>query len=286
MNIFHKLKTGQFSQVEQSIVDLILEDPSALTRMSPQQLSKKCYVSKSSLYRLCEKLGLQGYADLKAQVLASMDEYLMEGESFDYDFPIKENQTSYQIMQNLKETYHRTTDITESLMDYETLRQAALALKKAEHISLYTSSGNVYFARNFAFQMQEIGINVTVHEDEYQQRLQAAMSTDRDIAIFITFGGRGALTKILQETFRRNKVPVILLSSSEYNPDIEQKSYRFTINPYENHYNKISSFSTRLSIMYILDCLYTAYFELDYANNLKKKLEYYKTLAESTKAVK
>ena len=50
------------------------------------------------------------------------------------------------------------------------------------------------------------------------------------------------------------------------------------MNPYENHYRKISSFSTRLTLLYILDCLYTCYFELDYENNIKNKIEYYESM--------
>ena len=44
---------------------------------------------------------------------------------------------------------------------------------------------------------------------------------------------------------------------------------------HEDHYHKISSYSTRLSLLYILDVLYTCYFELDYEENLSKKLHYY-----------
>ena len=45
-----------------------------------------------------------------------------------------------------------------------------------------------------------------------------------------------------------------------------------------NHYNKISSFSTKLSLLYLSDCLYTCYFELDYQKNVELKLENYKRM--------
>ena len=37
---------------------------------------------------------------------------------------------------------------------------------------------------------------------------------------------------------------------------------------------KVANFSTRLSLLYILDGLYSCYFEKDYKNNLEKKIEY------------
>ena len=39
---------------------------------------------------------------------------------------------------------------------------------------------------------------------------------------------------------------------------------------------------TRLSLLYILDVLYTCYFELDYDYFLQKKLEYYQVIRENS----
>ena len=61
---------------------------------------------------------------------------------------------------------------------------------------------------NFQFQMQEIGKQVNVPIDEYQQRLIAASSDENHLAIIITFGGRGILSDIISvisETKERNR---------------------------------------------------------------------------------
>ena len=47
----------------------------------------------------------------------------------------------------------------------------------------------------------------------------------------------------------------------------------------EHRYIKVGSFSSRLSLLYILDALYSSYFELDYQSNLEKRINYYKMLA-------
>lgn len=61
-------------------------------------------------------------------------------------------------------------------------------MEKSQIIDVYTSAGNINFALNFQFQMQEIGIQVNVPIDEYQQRLTAASSNENHLAIIITFG--------------------------------------------------------------------------------------------------
>ena len=78
------------------------------------------------------------------------------------------------------------------------------------------------------------------------------------------------------------KTPIVLISSYDYTFKDLDPDYQLYISPYENHYKKISSFSTRLSILYILDVLYTCYFKLDYQENIEKKLAYYNNIVEGT----
>ena len=72
----------------------------------------------------------------------------------------------------------------------------SFAMQKAKIIVVYTSAGNVNFALNFQFQMQEIGRIVNVPIDEYQQRLIASSSNSDHLVIFISFDGRGLLADI------------------------------------------------------------------------------------------
>ena len=128
--------------------------------------------------------------------------------------------------------------------------------------------------------MQEIGININVPVEEYNQRLVAACSDETHMAILISFGGRGILANKLAKTLKNNGTPILLISSTEENPMMDLADYQLYLCSNENHYNKISSFSTRLSLLYILDILFACYFETDYDNNLNNQLLYYKKLSE------
>ena len=139
-----------------------------------------------------------------------------------------------------------------------------------------------FFALNFQFQMKEIGIDVNVPIDEYHQRLTAVSSNQEHLAIVITFGGRGILSDILPRILTKTKIPIVLISSYDYTFKEVEAAYQLYISPYENHYKKISSFSTRLSLLYILDVLYTCYFELDYQENIDKKFMYYHNIVEGS----
>jgi DNA-binding MurR/RpiR family transcriptional regulator len=280
MNVFMQLKKENFfSHNEQLIADFILEHPDQVLNMNTHQLSQQCYVSVATIYRLCEKLGLTGYSELKLKLSQSIHEYMYD-EDFDFDFPVKKYQTHYEIMSKLKEDYDKTVQSTFQLFSLDQLRLAVNALYKAKHIDIYTSAGNIYFAQNFKFQMQEIGINVNVPVEEYQQRLSAAKSNKDHLAIIISFGGRNILSQILPQILKETQTPILLISSYDYQMKGVKADYQLYMSSHENHYKKISSFSTRLSILYILDVLYTCYFELNYNENIEKKLKYYELIAK------
>lgn len=283
MNLFINLKENKdLSKNERILADYILKHPEDVLKMSSKDFGKECFVSTATVYRLCDKLGLSGFSDLKIKITSSLDDYRKSNEDFNFDFPVNQFQTHYEIIQKIKEDYEQTLNLTANLFSLDQLRLIASAMKKAQIIDVYTSAGNINFALNFQFQMQEIGKQVNVPIDEYQQRLIAASSNENHLAIIITFGGRGILSDILPRILHKVKTPIVLISSYDYTFKDFDPDYQLYISSYENHYKKISSFSTRLSILYILDVLYTCYFKLDYQENIEKKLAYYNNIVEGT----
>ena len=283
MNLFINLKENKdLSKNERILANYILKHPEDVLKMSSKDLGKVCFVSTATVYRLCDKLGLSGFSDLKIKITSSLDDYRKSNENFNFDFPVNQFQTHYEIIQKIKEDYEQTLNLTANLFSLDQLLLIASAMKKAQIIDVYTSAGNINFALNFQFQMQEIGKQVNVPIDEYQQRLIAASSDENHLAIIITFGGRGILSDILPRILHKVKTPIVLISSYDYTFKDFDPDYQLYISSYENHYKKISSFSTRLSILYILDVLYTCYFKLDYQENIEKKLAYYNNIVEGT----
>ena len=217
MNLFINLKENkELSKNERILADYILKHPEDVLKMSSKDLGKECFVSTATVYRLCDKLGLSGFSDLKIKITSSLDDYRKSNEDFNFDFPVNQFQTHYEIIQKIKEDYEQTLNLTANLFSLDQLRLIASAMEKAQIIDVYTSAGNINFALNFQFQMQEIGIQVNVPVDEYQQRLIAASSDENHLAIIITFGGRGILSDILPRILHKVKTPIVLISSYDY----------------------------------------------------------------------
>ncbi|MGG7078496.1 MurR/RpiR family transcriptional regulator [Clostridium sardiniense] len=280
MNIFSKLnKLTNLTENEKTLVSYMQNNPETFVKMSAVEISKACFISTSTIYRFCQKLDLSGLSELKVQVSVSINEFLKEKSSLNYNYPFKQNETQNQIVIKMKELYEQALVSSLNLIDLDQLRLISNVLKKAKHIDFYTSAGNLYFAENFKFQMQEIGTFINVPIEEYHQLLTASTSDENHIAIIVSFEGRGMIIQNIADILKKNKTPIILISSTNENPLTKYASYQLYLSSNENHFNKISSFSTRLSLLYVLDCIYTCYFEFDYDKNIIYKLDTYKKLS-------
>ena len=277
INMFVKLENIQnITESENKIVQYVLTHPDSVMSMSIKELAETCYVSTSAIYRLCDKLDVDGYNEFKVRLSHSLSEYVQKKETVDYNFPFKENQTQYQVLSSLKEYYEQTLLSTFDLFDMEEIRKVVSKMQKAKHITVYTSANNLFFAQSFKMQMQEIGVRVDVPTDEYEQRLLASLSGPDELAIVISYEGRLMNIDLITQILKDNHTTLLLISANDFKLKNVIPDYQIYMPNYEHKYLKLANFSTRLSLLYILDSLYSCYFEKDYKNNLEKKLNYTK----------
>lgn len=278
MNLFLKLKNlDRLTTSEQALVTYILDFPEKVIHFSPKELAEHSFVSISTIYRLINKLDLDGLNDLKLALVNYLNEHNSES-IIDIDYPISAEDNQYAMTKKLKTVYEQTIQSTIEMNNVEILSHDSLLLEQATHIDIYASSANIYFAQNFQFQMQEIGRRINVPIDDYMQNLSAANSTPDHLAIVVSYEGRGSSVKKIIDILNRNNSKILLITSAN-SPLLKEKvDGVFLFASLENHYNKISSFSTRMSLMYIFDRLYLSYFNQDYTKNLEYKLAHYQKM--------
>lgn len=278
MNIYIALKNQKFSVNEKAMIDLILEDPSSFIKMDISEITEKAHVSRSTIYRLCEKTGTSGLSEFKLRLSEERENFEKEENNFDFNYPMHGGENGHKIASILKEDYAETVQVTENLLDFRSLHLAAKWIHDAEMTDIYASAGNIFFADNFRFQMCEIGKYVNVPHESYEWSLCAATSNVKHVAIVISFGGRSIGVENICKTLKANKTKIILIGSKEAKTLEKYADVKLYMAQVEDHYRKISSFSTRVSLLYLLDILYSAIFALDYEENKKNKSFYYERM--------
>lgn len=154
MNMLTRLKNEtDLTEAEQALAGVILASPDLFLAQNGKQLAARAAVSQATVYRLCEKLGCSGLADLKVQVSGALEGFRNEKGSVDVNFPVLPSQEPPEVMANLAEDYRQTIAATRNALDPTELKHAAELVAGAKRVTLYASAGNAGFAQNFKFQM-------------------------------------------------------------------------------------------------------------------------------------
>lgn len=153
MNILIKIRElTNLTNSEKELANYVLVNPKKTLQFKPKELAAAAFVSAATIYRLINKLGLKGIGELKIEIASSLRE-TNEEKDLNYDYPILESDTPYQIMTNLHQIYKGTIDETLNNADPEELVKIGEKLIQAKTIDVYAASANLFFAQNFKFQM-------------------------------------------------------------------------------------------------------------------------------------
>lgn len=275
MDLFTKIKAmNSFTESEQTFIDFIFNHPYDVIQLNLQQLSKTSYVSISTIYRVMEKLEINGLNQLKLQISESLKN---NGnlKNIDYNYPFQKTNTHYQILTQMLELYDQTLKNTINLIDLDVLLHTVQALKKANNIYIFPSIGNYFMAESFQQNMLEIGVKVDVIKEAYYQHWHVQLCDENDIVMLISYAGRTPQIMDIVHDLNKKNIPIILISSTIHTPIDQFARYHLYFSSYENSEEKIASFSSRISLQYLLDCIYACYFNRDYEKNLEYKIKNY-----------
>lgn len=275
MDLFTKIKAmNSFTESEQTFIDFIFNHPYDVIQLNLQQLSKTSYVSISTIYRVMEKLEINGLNQLKLQISESLknNENL---KNIDYNYPFQKTNTHYQILTQMLELYDQTLKNTINLIDLDVLLHTVQALKKANNIYIFPSIGNYFMAESFQQNMLEIGVKVDVIKEAYYQHWHVQLCDENDIVMLISYAGRTPQIMDIVHDLNKKNIPIILISSTIHTPTDQFAKYHLYFSSYEDSEEKIASFSSRISLQYLLDCIYACYFNRDYEKNLEYKIKNY-----------
>ena len=276
MNIFTKIKqTHNFTEGEKVFANYIIDHPHDVLQLDLQQLAKNSYVSSSTIYRVIYKLGLSGLTQLKFQISLQLENRQQEKHDVDYNYPFHKLNTHHQIMFKMLSLYDQTLKSTFNLIDLDVFLKVIQALYNAQNIIMFPSIGNYFMAESFQQNMLEIGIKVEVVKERFYQHWNAQACRKGDVVMIISYAGKTPYLEDIIKTLHQKEVTMILISSTLEIPLAQYVDYHLYFSSYEDSEEKIASFSSRISLQYLLDCIYACYFNRDYIKNLHHKIDHY-----------
>lgn len=274
MNIITKMKQSHyFSSSEQAIINYLLENPEEIRPLTTKQLADRCYSSSSTVVRLCRKLDCKGYNDFKILFLSEIEKTNKDITTIDPNYPFQKNAALQEICDNLKNLYADTILETASLVDHSNYTKAVSLLYNAKCIDIYGAATNQSLAYDFKMNMLRINHKVNVPMSHQELVINAAYSNPDHTSIIISYTGETSETLEYCKLLKNTGSPMICITSIDNNSISDFCDISLKIVSKEKMFSKIGMFSSKISIMLILDILYSSIFSIDYDKNVKLTLE-------------
>jgi DNA-binding MurR/RpiR family transcriptional regulator len=273
MLLVEKIQETNFSPAEQSLVEYILEQKTAIEDYTIKEIAEATFVHPSTLIRIAKKLGFRGWSDLKMAFLEEQRYLHSHFEEIDANLPFSKTDGLLTIAQKMAALEQTTIEDTLSLLHHDTLKQATNLLYHAKEIKIFTSNANIFASQDFALKMRRLKKRTTIAEIIGEQAYEAYSLDDSSCAILISYTGENHLIKQILPILKRQRTSILSITSIGESTISKESDCNLQMTTRERLYSKVGDFTTSMSISYLLDVLYTTVFSKNYQQNLNHLIQ-------------
>ena len=236
---------------EKKVVSYVLKHPEEVIRLSVSELAVKSGVSDATVVRVCYKLDLTGFQDLKvslAQGLVSPIKSINEA--------IKEDDTYEAIIAKVFHATINTLKKTMSILDYDSVKEAADMIYHARRVVIIALGNSAALAQDMYHKLLRLGCNATVCSDTHIQMILACETTENDVLVAISHSGSSRDIVEAAKEWKDGGGKVISITNIGFSPLNKISDVSLETASRETRY-KVFALSSRAAQMVIIDAIYT-----------------------------
>lgn len=261
----------QFSYVEGLVADYILMQQNDLANQSARFIAKQINTAPSTVIRLCQKIGYEGFNDFKQAFLREIEYLSSHFDEINPNYPFDYNDKNVVVANKMGQLYHEIINDTLSLIDHDILQASINILKKAKTIYVCSSGVQIDIAKAFKDKMLKIGKNVIVESKIDEAFYMASFCESDSVFLMISYSGETENTiKIAKKLIERN-IPMIAITTYGGNSLSKLANYTLAVSTREKLISNLGSFSMNLSTLFLLDILYMNIFNDNFQTNFNNK---------------
>lgn len=265
MDIKRRITHGkELTPTEQQLGQTVLAMGEDVRGLSIKEFARQTNVSVASIHRFCKKLGLEGFKELKVELVRAASRADSAPE-VDINFPFDATSSAQEISERMARLYETTLSETREILDPAQLDYAAKLILRAGTVDIYTGSHNLYPAGMFRDRLLSAGKSATCYSSIEAQVRTALASGPDHVAIVISYSGLAPNLKEILPILCSRHVPVIVIGTpycARIHPGF---AAYLTVSDIESLSHRITQFASHIAVQYVLDSLYSSYFAKDYA---------------------
>lgn len=288
MFLTHRIEeiTAQSTDTRHAIGAFVLQERAHLADYTIADIAEATFSSKPSVTRFAKALGYDGWRDFIRDFMAEVHFEESHQAAVDPNYPFAEGDPDEKVVNAVADAQFDAVADTMRLLNRGALALAVRYLQHARSVHVFGVSPNTYLGELFCRKMLSIGKTAYVaHPDE--NGLSARSLTPDDCAVIISYSGNNPSVNPMQvvPALLAQKVPTIAITEEGENYLRRHVRCTLTISSRETLYDKIGTFGTEASILFLLNALFACLFARSYGKNLAYKKQAAQALEQSRERV-
>ncbi|KFL32231.1 RpiR family transcriptional regulator [Devosia riboflavina] len=210
-------KIESMTQADRQIARFILDHPEEMLAMSSAALAEATGRSQSSVVKFSQKLGYEGYQQLKLDVNKAKAQEFHAPAGVIHG-TIDASDSYMTILQKLIGSKLLSMRETSAVNTEATIDSALDALMSARRIQLAGVGASSLVARDFSYKLLKLGRTVLVDSDSHIQISNASALNDQDLIIALSHSGRSMETLRIAELAKKRGATLLSVTGLQPNP--------------------------------------------------------------------
>ena len=242
---------SSMSKSEKLVADYIIAHPEEVIYLSVSDLAERSNVSDATVVRTCQKLGMNGYQDLKVTLARDIVSPL---QSIHED--ISENDSPSAIIEKVFQSAIHTLQFTFDTLRTESILDAVDVLDKAKKVHIYGLGNSHSVVVDLQHKLLRLGIDVSTFPDSHLQITGACALREGDCVFAISHSGSSRDVVHAASIAKQHGAKVISLTAFGRSPLANIADVCLHTASVETQY-RVTAISSRIAQLTIIDVLYT-----------------------------
>ena len=270
--ILERLKTMEgFTHQEQAVAQYILRQMEDIQGMSSDELAKASYTSKATVVRLCKKLGVAGYQELKFQLISEMVQNIRVNQLLNRE-PITNESTYTEILDTLPMLYDKAITSARLCMDRNVINRIFNRIQRADRIEIYGSGISYILAQSAAFKFATLGMECRACDSVNAHYLSAARK-QKSVSFIITFTGANRSMIDVARYLKTTTDTYVVGILGRHNKEIRQWCDEYVEIPSRDSLLSLKVVTSFTATTYVLDVFFSMYLAKHYEQHVQSSLE-------------
>lgn len=255
------------TNAEKKIADYVLENIKEIIYMSITDLAEACHVGEASVFRFCKTMDFKGYQEFKIVLAHSVS---LDNETPQLSSVITMQDTSEELATKVLTSNIQSLTETYNLLGHEDIARAADYMVDANRIHFFGVGSSGITAMEAKNKFMRITNKTDYAMDSHLQIMSAALLTEQDIAVLISYSGSTKDTIEVAKIARARGAKIISITRFSKSPLTTYSDITLLCGANEGPLQG-GSLTAKIAQLYLLDVLYFEYFKRTDKEAVKNK---------------